>query len=276
MNFFWSEFLNLSTLAMSCVAGLMLLLWLLHFPLRNAAIVDAGWAAGIGLCAGIYCWYGPGYTPRRWLIALMVVFWAIRLASHLLFNRILGHPEEGRYVELRRQWGSGIAWKFLLFYLAQGVTCVVLSLPFLIACLNDNPNLQPLEKFAALLWVIAKSGETLADLQLDRFKKDPNHRGKVCRDGLWAWSRHPNYFFEWLIWVSYAVYALASPWGWIGLLSPALILHFVLNVTGIPPTEEQALRSRGEAYARYQKEVSAFFPLPPKVAAVSSDSGESL
>lgn len=264
MTFFWQEFFHLSTLAIIWVTGLMLLLWLIHLPLKNAAIVDAGWAAGIGLCAGLYWWYGPGYSGRRLLIALMVVIWSGRLALHLLFNRILFHPEEGRYVELRRKWGSGIEWKFLIFYMAQGITCVLLSLPVLLACLDDTFGLRPVEQFAALLWVFAKSGETIADIQLNRFKQNPANKGQVCRDGLWSWSRHPNYFFEWLIWVSYALFAIACPFGWMGILSPVLILHFVLNVTGIPPTEEQALRSRGEAYAKYQREVSAFFPLPPK------------
>jgi steroid 5-alpha reductase family enzyme len=266
MTPFWQEFLDLSTMALLIVCAWMTLLWLIHLPLKNAAIVDMGWAFGIGMAAAYYAWNGSGAFPRKWLIVLMVGFWALRLGGHLLFNRIAGQPEEGRYQELRRKWGSNIAMKFLLFYQVQAVSCVVLALPILLACMDSWPDLRWNEKAAAVLWVAAMSGEAIADAQLNRFRGKAENHGKVCREGLWAWSRHPNYFFEWLIWVSYALFAIQSPWGFLGLLAPGLILHFVLNVTGIPPTEEQAVRSKGEAYKKYQREVSAFVPLPPRTA----------
>ena len=87
------------------------------------------------------------------------------------------------------------------------------------------------------------------------------------RQGLWRYSRHPNYFFQWLTWVAYALMALAAPWGWIGLLAPLLILYLIVFVTGIPPSEEQALKSRGDDYRRYQRETSAFVPWFPRRAA---------
>ena len=102
-------------------------------------------------------------------------------------------------------------------------------------------------------------------IDLPNFKADPANKGAVCRVGLWGWSRHPNYFFEWLIWVSFAVFALGSPWGWVGICCPILMLYFLLRVTGIPATEAHAVRSRGEAYRQYQREVSAFVPRAPKV-----------
>jgi steroid 5-alpha reductase family enzyme len=114
------------------------------------------------------------------------------------------------------------------------------------------------------LWALAVAGESLADAQLRAFKSDPAHKGQVCRAGLWAYSRHPNYFCEWLIWCAYALLAISAPYGWLGLLSPAIILFLLVKVTGIPPTEKQSLRSRGPAYARYQNEVSAFFPWFPR------------
>lgn len=266
---YWQEFFNLTTQALIAVCAWMLLLWLIHLAIRNAAIVDAGWAFGIAFCAAFYAFNASGSFPRRWLLAIMVGIWGLRLGLYLLLNRIIGHPEEGRYVELRRKWGGNIALKFLAFYQVQAVSCVVLAVPFLLACLNFEPELNVVEKLAVLLWVIATSGVTIADMQLSRFKANKQNQGKVCRDGLWGWSRHPNYFFEWLIWVSYGLYALTAPWGFLGMISPALILHFVLNVTGIPPTEEQAVRSKGDAYRDYQREVSEFIPMPPKVSATS-------
>ena len=246
------------------VAGLMLCLWLLHFPMRNAAIVDAGWAGGLALLGILYAALGEGLTERRYLIGAMAAIWGLRLAFHLLTDRILGHPEEGRYQELRRQWVTNIPLKFLAFYEFQALLCVLLSAPFYLAARNPEVVLSPLEYAGATLWLVATLGESIADRQLAVFKHDPANKGKTCRAGLWNYSRHPNYFFEWLIWVSFALFALASPYGYIGLLSPLLMLYFLFKVTGIPATEAQALRTRGDDYRRYQETTSAFVPWPSK------------
>jgi len=246
------------------VAGLMLLLWLIHLPLKNAAIVDAGWAGGLAILAVLYAATGGGYWARSTMIGVMASVWGVRLGLYLLITRIIGHPEEGRYQELRRQWKTNIPLKFLGFFEFQALLCVLLSGPFLFAAINPAPALSPFEYAGATLWCVAIIGEILADAQLARFKANPANRGKLCDIGLWNYSRHPNYFFESMIWFAYAVFALASPWGWIGLLSPALILYLLLKVTGIPATEAQALRSRGDAYRRYQQTTSMFIPWFPK------------
>jgi steroid 5-alpha reductase family enzyme len=248
----------------AAVAALMLLLWLIHLPIKNAAIVDAGWAGGLVILALLYAALGNGAPARAWLSASMVSVWGLRLALYLLFTRILGHPEEGRYQELRRQWKTNIPLKFLAFFEFQALLCVLLSAPFLFAAVNPAPELSPLEYAGAALWLLAICGETLADTQLNRFKSKPANRGLLCDIGLWNYSRHPNYFFESLIWFAYALFALGSPWGWIGLISPALILYFLLKVTGIPATEAQALRTKGDAYRRYQQSTSMFIPWFPR------------
>jgi steroid 5-alpha reductase family enzyme len=244
------------------VSVLMAVLWGVHLALRNAAIVDVGWAAGLPVIATFSAWsLGGGW--RAWLLAVMVGVWGTRLALYLLRTRVIGQPEEGRYVALRRSWKTHLAAKFFLFFQAQAVLDVVLAAPFFLAARHQGPP-GPLEWSAVALWCAALAGEATADRQLDRFKRDPANRGRVCADGLWRYSRHPNYFFEWLIWVSYALYATASPLGWIGWLSPAIILYFLLRFTGIPATEAQALRSRGDAYRAYQRATSAFVPWFPK------------
>jgi len=248
----------------AAVAVLMLLLWLIHLPMKNAAIVDAGWAGGLVVLAVFYAAAGGGYAVHGWLMAAMVSVWGLRLALYLLLTRVIGHPEEGRYQELRRKWKTGIPLKFLAFFECQALLCVVLSAPFLLSAINPAQRLSPLEYAGSGLWVIAIIGESAADSQLSRFKSDPANRGKLCTVGLWNYSRHPNYFFESLIWMAYALFALASPWGWIGLLSPLLILYFLLKVTGIPATEAHALRSKGDAYRRYQQTTSMFIPWFPK------------
>jgi steroid 5-alpha reductase family enzyme len=250
----------------AAVAGLMLILWLIHLPIRNAAIVDAGWAGGLALLAILYAMGGGGYSLRAWTMATMVLVWGMRLALYLLLTRVIGQPEEGRYQELRRQWKKYIPLKFLAFFEFQALLCVLLSGPFLFAAINPDPRLSWLEYGGTALWLIAIVGEITADAQLSRFKANPANRGKLCAVGLWHYSRHPNYFFESLIWMAYALFALGSPWGWIGIASPVLILYFLLKVTGIPATEAQGLRSKGDAYRRYQQTTSMFIPWFPRKA----------
>jgi steroid 5-alpha reductase family enzyme len=130
--------------------------------------------------------------------------------------------------------------------------------------INRAPGLAAIEITAIALWTVALIGEAIADAQLERFKAQPSNRGRTCRIGLWRYSRHPNYFFEWLIWVAYALFALASPYGWIAIACPLVMLYLLFRVTGIPATEAQALRTRGEDYRQYQAATSAFVPWFPK------------
>lgn len=231
----------------------------------NYGIVDIAWSYAFGALAGFYALLGPGWPARRALIAAITIVWSLRLGTHL-FIRVMGHHpvEDGRYRQLRRDWAAHFAPKMFGFFQMQAGSVVLLGAAFLLPCLNATPALHPLEIAGTALWLLAISGEALADLQLAAFKRDPASKGRVCEAGLWRYSRHPNYFFEWLIWVAYAVFALASPWGGIALIGPASILYLLLRVTGIPMTEEQSLRSRGDAYRRYQQTTSSFVPWFPR------------
>jgi len=248
------------------VAALMLALWCVELRQRDASAVDAGWSASLGLLALYYAWAGPGDLTRRILMGVLVGVWSLRLTGYLLRHRVLGKEEDGRYQKLRKGWGRRAHAYFFVFYQAQGLLAVVLSVPFLLIAFHASPGLDPLEIAGVGLWAVALLGETVADRQLARFRDDPANRGKTCRVGLWRYSRHPNYFFEWLTWCAYALMALAAPYGWLGILSPTLILISILKVTGIPPTEAQALKSRGEDYREYQRTTSAFVPWFPKRA----------
>lgn len=250
---------HLALVGLGIVAGGMLALWLVHLLIRNAAIVDVGWAAGLAALAIFYALQGPGYYARKWAMASMAGFWGLRLALYLFVSRVAGKPEEGRYVQLRKEWKTHLPLRFLFFFEFQAVLTVVLSLPFLLACLNPAAPLGKLEKIGAGIWLVSICGEAISDYQLHRFRRDPANRGKTYRRGLWGYSRHPNYFFEWMIWVGYAVFALGSPWGWLALLCPALMLYF-LGTTGVAATEAQALRTRGVEYRAYQRTTSTFVP----------------
>lgn len=256
----------LALLGWALAATVMLALWLWHLRLHNAGVVDVGWAASLALLGLLGAALGEGWGPRRWLIGGMVAIWGGRLAVYLLRDRVLGRPEDARYTSLRARGSPAAALRFFPFFQAQALVAVLLSAPVLIAAFNPDPRFAALEIAAVGLWIVALAGESIADRQLERFKARPGSRGVTCREGLWRYSRHPNYFFEWLVWVAYALYALASPFGVLALGCPALMLYLLFRVTGIPATEEQALRSRGEDYRRYQETTSAFVPWFPRSA----------
>jgi steroid 5-alpha reductase family enzyme len=233
--------------------------------LDNYGIVDVIWAYAFTPVAIFYAIAGPGWMPRRVLIAVLVTVWSVRLGTHLLRRVASHHPvEDGRYVQLRRDWVGVFAPKMVGFFQLQAASVALLALPFLFPVLNATPLFHAVELAGLALWLLAMAGEAVADAQLATFKRDPANRGRVCDVGLWRYSRHPNYFFEWLIWVALALLALGSAWGWLGLIAPAAILYLLLRVTGIPLNEEQSIRSKGDAYRRYQKTTSAFIPWFPR------------
>lgn len=257
--------LILTALAVLC--GAFAVLHALARRLDNYGIVDIAWSYAFAALAAFYALAGTGWPVRRFLIAALAIIWSLRLGTHLLVRVTRHHPvEDARYAQLRRDWAGNFHPKMFGFFQLQAASVVLLGVAFVLVAQNPAPALHPLEIAGALLWLIAIAGEAVADAQLAAFKANPAHRGQVCTTGLWRYSRHPNYFFEWLVWVAFFVVALASPWGWVALVGPVSILYLLLRVTGIPLNEEQGVRSKGDAYRRYQKTTSAFFPLPPKHA----------
>ncbi len=253
-------------LALAALGGLCVVFAVLYGVARamdNYGIVDIAWSYAFALLGAGYALGGEGWPVRRALVGTMAVLWSLRLGTHLAVRVLKHHPvEDGRYQQLRRDWAGNFGPKMFGFFQLQAASVVLLGVSFLLAAVNPAPGLHPAEVAGVALWLIALSGEALADAQLAAFKRRPDSRGQVCDVGLWRYSRHPNYFFEWLIWVAYALFALGSPWGCLALLSPAIILFLLLRVTGIPLTEEQSLRSRGDAYRRYQQTTSRFVPWP--------------
>jgi steroid 5-alpha reductase family enzyme len=241
-------------------AAVMALVWVWHLKLRNAGIADVGWAFLVGGLAVLYAVLGDGWPPRRAAVAFMMGSWGARLTLYLLYDRVLNRPETGRHAELRRKRGDGANAWFFWFFEAQAVAAVFFSLPALLAVVNRDEAFSPLELVAAGLWIVAFTGEVTADRQLERFKADAGNRGHAYLGGLWRYSRHPNYFFEWLMWIAYATFASASPRGWTAFVCPAMMTVLLFKVTGIPVTEAQAIRSRGDEYREYQRTTSAFVP----------------
>jgi steroid 5-alpha reductase family enzyme len=240
---------------------LMVFVWIVSHRLQNLGIVDIAWAFGFAPVAVFYASVLPGDLAHRLLITGMAGLWSLRLGVHIAFRVAAHHPKEDpRYCQLRTEWAGRIKSKTFRFFQLQAALLAVLSTPFLFISLNSRPGFRPVEWAGVVLWSIAVTGEALADYQLNRFNAAPENRGRVCQTGLWRYSRHPNYFFEWLIWVSFFLFALGSPWGWITFFCPVLMLFFLLRVTGIPMTEQLALKSKGAEYERYQQTTSTFVP----------------
>jgi len=247
----------------ACMVVIMSLLWLLQRRTGDSGIVDVAWGMGVGLLACFFCWgSAEGNSFRRVMIAALAMAWAVRLSAYVL-SRVLKMPEDGRYQTLKENWGAAAQARMFRFYQLQAFGSLLFALPMLIAARNPN-EIGPFDYLGILIWIIAIGGESLADFQLASFRNQANTKGKVCQRGLWRYSRHPNYFFEWLHWWSYVCLAIGSPNGWLAILFPIVMLFFILKVTGIPPTEAQAVKSRGDAYREYQRTTSPFFPWPPK------------
>lgn len=245
--------------------ALMAVVWFICKKLNNAGFVDVAWSYGFALVAVVYAAIGGGDPWRAGLITGMVVLWSLRLGTHLLVRVARHHPEEDpRYAALREAFPKRVWLMFFGFFLLQGLLIGFLSAPLAVACSNPAPGLGVFEIGGFFLWLAALGGEVLADGQLKRFREKPENKGRVCRTGLWRYSRHPNYFCEWVIWIAFFVFACGSPGGWMTIFCPLVMLHFLLNVTGVPPAEAQSLKSRGDAYREYQRTTSVFFPLPPK------------
>jgi steroid 5-alpha reductase family enzyme len=239
---------------------LQIVLWGLQLRTRNAATIDVGWTALVAAGAIGAAVFGGGDPVRRLVVAVLAAIWALRLSVHLVRDRVRGRgTEDGRYRALREGWGDAGARNFLALYLAQVPIAALFVIPLGAAMRGGAPDAWLAVGVA--VWLIAATGEWMADRQLARFRADPANRNDVCRVGLWRFSRHPNYFFEWLHWWAYVAIGHAAP---LTFLGPAVMLLFLFRLTGIPYTERQALRSRGDAYRAYQRATSAFIPWPPR------------
>ena len=242
-------------------SSVMAALWYLQLRTRDASHVDVAWAALIACAAILYALLADGDAGQRLLAAALASIWGFRLAGYLYVNRIRGKEEDGRYQALRAKWGAHANRNFFVFFQAQALFVVFFSLPFAFIALDPDPTVAALAWAGVAVWAIGNVGTILADYQLARWRANPDNKGKTARAGLWSWSRHPNYFFEFTNWCGIALVASTAPWGWIGWVVPAGLLYLLFKVTGIPATEAQALRSRPD-YAEYQRTTSAFVPLP--------------
>lgn len=252
--------------AAAALAAAMAGAWVLQRVLHNAGWVDAVWSAATG-AVGAACALAPaesgGGGARRAVVAVMAACWSGRLAWHIAL-RTRGAPEDARYAAFRREWGAAFEMRLFWFLMIQAAASWVLVLSIALAAHNPRP-LRLADGLGVAVLLASVLGEGLADSQLRRFRSTSH--GGICDAGLWGWSRHPNYFFEFLGWCAYPLMAIdlsgAYPQGFVALAGPAFMFWLLRYVSGVPPLEKSMLERRGDAFRSYQRRVSAFFPLPP-------------
>lgn len=251
-------------------AALMAVAWGVQQRTGNSGWVDTIWTFSLGLigAAGALWPLAGTVGSRQILVAVLITAWSLRLGLHIAV-RSAGIKDDPRYAEFARQWGDAARRKMFVFLQSQALVSLPLVFSIFVAAHRPSDALGWRDLCGALILLAAVAGEGLADAQLKRFRDDSTNRGRVCDIGLWRWSRHPNYFFQWFGWWAYPVIAVSADysWGWLTLSAPVLMYWILVHVTGIPPLEQQMERSRGEAWRDYRTRTSKFFPLPPGAAA---------
>lgn len=251
------------------LAVLMAVAWWIEQRTGNSGWVDVVWTSAVGL-TGIAGATAPAHsfgdlTYRQLLIVIMALLWTLRLSGNIA-GRTTTVSDDPRYAKLRLHWGDEAPRKMFWLLQAQAALSMPMVLAIVLGACNPAPLFTATDWIAAILFCVGLAGSALADRQLARFKQSHGSSGPVCNTGLWAWSRHPNYFFEWLVWVAFALFAINLDgwiWGYAALIGPACMYWLLRYVSGVPPLEEHMLAKYGAAYAGYQKSTSVFVPLPP-------------
>jgi steroid 5-alpha reductase family enzyme len=259
--------LTILAINFAAVLGMMLLGWGLSLIYRNVTIVDSLWGLGFVLIAWLTFSMSGGFFGRKVLVALLVTVWGLRLSLHLTW-RNWGHGEDPRYAAWRKKSGERF-WLVSLFkvFILQTVFLWAIALALQWAQLATQPAGYTLLDFLGFcLWVIGFFFEAAGDWQLARFKANPVNRGRVMDRGLWAYSRHPNYFGECLMWWGIYVIALATPAGWWTIISPILITAVLLKMTGVTLMEKAIVHTR-PGYSDYIARTNTFFPWFPRKGA---------
>lgn len=255
--------MNIQWLAAACIVEIlwMTLAFLLYRRTQLIGIIDSFWTFSFALQVLVACLTLPATADRKLTALLLACIWSLRLGIHITRRFIRSRKDDPRYEELRKVWtknfDAGVFWMYQL----QGLSVLILMGPFICYLADTGEQNIAVLSIAVCLFFVGLTGEALADQQLTQFKKI--NPGEVCNIGLWRYSRHPNYFFEWLIWVSFFTLSASSANGIWMIYAPLLMLILLTQVTGIPPAERQSIASKGEKFKHYQATTSAFFPWFP-------------
>ncbi|MHC4962600.1 MAG: DUF1295 domain-containing protein [Planctomycetota bacterium] len=233
-------------------------LWFIYLWKRNPSVVDLGWAIGLTLMGLIHNLRGDTASGGSLLAGVLVLLWGLRLGGYLFWTRLRLGKRDARYESLQQKQTIAAPLFFLMHYLIQACFQAVVGFVFIFTA--QSTRLGSVYALVGLtVWCTGYGGSIAADAQLHRFRIRPENRGKVCQVGLWNYSRHPNYFFEILLWSGFAFIGLSGTMGWLGLISPIALLLTMRFITG-PISERQSLKSKPDAYRQYQKGTSMIIP----------------
>lgn len=257
-------FLEILGLSLLVALAYMTLLWLLSLVKKDASIVDIFWGLGFVLLGAAYFVLTDGFIGRKILVTVLVGVWGLRLSLYILW-RNWGRGEDYRYRRWREQAGERFWWTSLFrVFLLQGLVLWLVSLPILGAQFYESPHeLTVVDLSGTVVWAIGFFFEAVGDWQLARFKADPANRGKVMRSGLWAYTRHPNYFGDATVWWGHFVIAAATTEGYWTILGPLLMTGLLLRVSGVALLERRQVETKPE-YRDYIETTPAFFPWVPR------------
>jgi steroid 5-alpha reductase family enzyme len=239
----------------------MNLIFILAIIRKDNSIVDSAWGMGFVLVALVSLDYTNGPVLRSLVVTALVGIWGGRLAWHI-WRRNRGHGEDFRYARWRREWGRWFLLRsYFQIYMLQGILLFTIAYPILLINRSRTPGFTLLDGAGILIWTAGFLFEAIGDRQLARFKQDPAHRGRIMTEGLWSWTRHPNYFGESVMWWGIFIVALNVPGGWTAICSPLVITLLLTKVSGVPMLEKKyAENAEFQAYAR---RTPAFFPRIP-------------
>ena len=250
------------------IAVVMLLTWIVSLVKKDVSIVDIVWGPGFVLVAWLSWALQPNRTPLQVVMITCITIWGVRLAGYLAWRK-KGEGEDRRYGEMREKHGSSFPLVSLFtVFLLQGVVMWIVSLPLQFGLSSSGMKVaegvrHALFLTAFLFWLTGFIFESVADFQLARFKQNPENKGKVFDRGLWQFTRHPNYFGDFLVWWGFGFMSLALSAELWGLLGPLVMSVFLMRISGVSLLERD-LRKRKPAYAEYIERTNAFFPSPPK------------
>jgi steroid 5-alpha reductase family enzyme len=260
--------ITLTILILLAMLVVMSAAWVFQRRMDNGGWADVFWTYGTGLTCAVAA-LAPASIDnavswRQWLVATLVAVWSIRLGTYVAI-RVAHGREDVRYAVIRRDWGRSFQRNMFGLLIIQAPVSAALGIAILFAAHQPDQRFRPTDIAGLVILIGAVVGEGIADGQMTRFKADLANHGKVCDRGLWAWSRHPNYFFEILIWVAFPVMgiSLARPWSLLSLGAPIVMFLLIRYVSGVPPLEAAMLESKGDAYRRYQQRVAVMLPWRP-------------
>ena len=248
---------NMLLIVFLSLVSLMSAVWIVYRVLQNPSVVDVAWPIGLMIAGLLYLRSAEPMTLRIDIISVLLVIWGMRLAGYLYLSRIRKNHIDKRYQALSDTWRIAKPLGFFLNFQLQGLLIFIISISFFFASVDQPPTMSNVDFLAICITIIGIIGESIADMQLQFFKK--THQQAVCNVGLWRYSRHPNYFFDWLTWCGFALFGFHHAIGYLSVLSPVCLYIIFTRITG-PMTELGSIESRGIAYKAYQKITPMFFP----------------